>query len=206
MFAHPNSAHLLVGEEEHEVTELVMTSLSGAVPGADGGIRLGLRGRKLFTWCAWDPLFLAPMLGTDARAEGSCPLSGRPVTFSVGPGGVADLGPPGASMVSCSRRGVGKNPPHAPGHRTRRARTEASFEPPPQRGPDEGPARWGRRGGLRPKPRRDPRPGAGHRHRERAWRRRRQPRARRVCRRRRSSSRPPRAIRPTGSTVNPVVH
>jgi alkylmercury lyase len=55
-------------------------------------------GRTLYTWCAWDPLFIAPLLGSDARVTSTCPVTGRAITLYVGPGGVRDVDPPQAVL------------------------------------------------------------------------------------------------------------
>lgn len=50
---------------------------------------LGLPGRTLYAWCAWDTLFLPAFLGESALIESQCPLSSVPIRLEVGPGGVA---------------------------------------------------------------------------------------------------------------------
>jgi alkylmercury lyase len=60
--------------------------------------RFEFDGRTLYTWCAWDPLFIAPVLGSQARVTSTCPVSGRTITLEVGPGGVRDVDPPGAVL------------------------------------------------------------------------------------------------------------
>lgn len=59
---------------------------------------LEVDGRRLYTWCAWDPLFIAPILGALGRVTSHCPVTGRHVTLTVGPDGIADLDPPGAVL------------------------------------------------------------------------------------------------------------
>ncbi len=56
----------------------------------------GLRvdGRQLYTWCAWDPLFIAPLLGREAEVTSICPVTGQPVRLEVGPDGVGAVSPP----------------------------------------------------------------------------------------------------------------
>lgn len=44
--------------------------------------------RQLYTWCAWDTLFLPALLGQEARVESACPLTGTEVQLTVGPDGV----------------------------------------------------------------------------------------------------------------------
>lgn len=56
--------------------------------------RFTVAGRELFTWCAWDALFLPEMLGTTAEVESVCPESGDVVRVTVAPGGVRASSPP----------------------------------------------------------------------------------------------------------------
>ena len=58
--------------------------------------RLEVAGRVLHAWCAWDPLFIAPLLGEPARVESTCPVTAQPVSLTVTPDGVTDVAPPGA--------------------------------------------------------------------------------------------------------------
>lgn len=60
--------------------------------------RFELDGRTLFTWCAWDPLFIAPLLEATARVTSTCPVTGRKITLTVAPDGVRDLDPPEAVL------------------------------------------------------------------------------------------------------------
>lgn len=49
-------------------------------------------GAEVHAWCAWDPLFLAPIVGR-ATVTTADPVSGATITYRVGPGGVdADEG------------------------------------------------------------------------------------------------------------------
>jgi alkylmercury lyase len=58
--------------------------------------RLEVAGRVLHAWCAFDPLFIVPLLGEPARVASTCPVTGRPVSLTVGPDGIGDLAPAGA--------------------------------------------------------------------------------------------------------------
>jgi alkylmercury lyase len=49
-------------------------------------IRLGSNGR--YTWCAWDTLFIPPLLGLTAEVESACPTTGKPVLLTVHPQGI----------------------------------------------------------------------------------------------------------------------
>ena len=60
--------------------------------------RFEVDGRTLYTWCAWDPLFIAPLLSTTARVTSKCPVTSETVTLVVGPDGVRDIDPPGAVL------------------------------------------------------------------------------------------------------------
>lgn len=55
-----------------------------------------LDGRQLWTWCAWDTLFLPELIGADARVSSNCPATGEKITLTVGANGVSNLKPPGA--------------------------------------------------------------------------------------------------------------
>ena len=57
--------------------------------------RFRVAGQELFTWCAWDTLFLPALLGEPAEVRSTCPLSGTPVGLRVDAGGVADADPTG---------------------------------------------------------------------------------------------------------------
>lgn len=55
--------------------------------------RFEVDGRTLYTWCAWDPLFIAPIIGRTAHVTTRCPVTGRTVTFAATPAGPQDLSP-----------------------------------------------------------------------------------------------------------------
>jgi len=52
-------------------------------------------GTRILTWCAWDPLFIAPLLDKRARVDSRDPVSGETLTLTVTGEGVADLSHPG---------------------------------------------------------------------------------------------------------------
>lgn len=60
--------------------------------------RFTVDGTTTWTWCAWDPLFIAPSLGTEAQVSSTCPVTGEPISLTVGPSGITDLSPPQAVM------------------------------------------------------------------------------------------------------------
>ena len=53
-------------------------------------------GIGIHTWCAWDPLFIGPLLGKPGRVESRDPQTGETVSLTVTPDGVEDLSPNGA--------------------------------------------------------------------------------------------------------------
>jgi alkylmercury lyase len=55
--------------------------------------RFQIAGRELFTWCAWDTLFLPSLLGEPAEVRSGCPLTGTPVRLRVDAGRVAGADP-----------------------------------------------------------------------------------------------------------------
>jgi alkylmercury lyase len=62
------------------------------------GHRFEVDGRTLYTWCAWDPMFLAPLLGANARVSSTCPVTGRTISLSVGVDGLSEVDPSGAVL------------------------------------------------------------------------------------------------------------
>ena len=50
-------------------------------------------GRQLFTWCAWDTLFLPALLDAPAEIRSTCPLTKTPVRLRIDAGGIADAEP-----------------------------------------------------------------------------------------------------------------
>ncbi len=57
--------------------------------------RLRVDGRDLYTWCAWDTLFLPALLDTKADVLSVCRGSGEPVELTVGPSAVESAHPAG---------------------------------------------------------------------------------------------------------------
>ncbi len=62
-----------------------------ALPEMAHGFTVG--GRRLYAWCAWDALFITPILGQVAQVCSRCPVTGRPVSLVVGPDGVREAEP-----------------------------------------------------------------------------------------------------------------
>jgi len=73
--------------------------------------RLHVDGRDLHTWCAWDALFLPPLLGAMAEVESACPGRGEAIRLRVGPRGVAAVQPETAmlSFVTPTEADVERN-------------------------------------------------------------------------------------------------
>ena len=53
-------------------------------------------GRRLYTWCAWDTLFIPQILGQTAMVETLCPVTEAPVRLIVSPERVERLEPQSA--------------------------------------------------------------------------------------------------------------
>lgn len=50
-------------------------------------------GRTLYTWCAWDALFLPEVLGLSADIESTCPQTATSIRLTVSPHGVESVAP-----------------------------------------------------------------------------------------------------------------
>jgi alkylmercury lyase len=55
--------------------------------------RFTIRGRNLYTWCAWDGLFLPEILGEEAQLDSACPKTKQPIQLTVGSEGVRAVEP-----------------------------------------------------------------------------------------------------------------
>lgn len=102
-----------LGRDEAQVAELLerpaVAALSYRVEGriqGFGGLaaremshRFRVAGRLLWTWCAWDSLFLPELLGEVAEVESADPTTGEPVRLRVSPAGVEAL-ERGSTVVS----------------------------------------------------------------------------------------------------------
>jgi len=53
-----------------------------------------VEGVTLYTWCAWDSLFIPELLGKQARFASRCPATGREIRLTIGPEGVRSVSPP----------------------------------------------------------------------------------------------------------------
>ncbi len=58
--------------------------------------RFKVNGRQLYTWCAWDSLFIPELLGKTAEVESTCPISGDTISLTVSPKRVKNSSPDGA--------------------------------------------------------------------------------------------------------------
>jgi alkylmercury lyase len=85
------------GRDEHEVTAAlwrwpnVRRDQHGRVE-AFGGLslrptqhRFDVGGRRMYTWCAWDTLFLPALLDDQAQVQSTCPTTGTEVRLTVAP-------------------------------------------------------------------------------------------------------------------------
>jgi alkylmercury lyase len=52
-----------------------------------------VNGNELRTWCAWDTLFMAQVLGMTASVISECPVSHKTVSLTVGPDKVENYNP-----------------------------------------------------------------------------------------------------------------
>jgi alkylmercury lyase len=60
--------------------------------------RFLVNGRPLYTWCAWDSLFLPELLAATAQVESRCPQTGETVRLVVSPERVERAEPEGTVM------------------------------------------------------------------------------------------------------------
>ncbi len=54
--------------------------------------RMIIDGHTLYTWCAWDTLFIPPLLQSSARVTSSCPVTGNEIELTVSPAGATAIG------------------------------------------------------------------------------------------------------------------
>ena len=55
--------------------------------------RFEVDGQRLYTWCAWDTLFIPAILQTTAHIESTCPATGGTIALTVSPNGVESVEP-----------------------------------------------------------------------------------------------------------------
>ncbi len=90
--------------EHPNLRSLTYTDKQGRIIGF-GGLavlemphRFRIDGRTLYTWCAWDSLFIPVILGLEAEVESPAPGSTVRVHLRVAPDGVERVQPPSAVM------------------------------------------------------------------------------------------------------------
>jgi len=57
-----------------------------------------VEGRRLYTWCALDALFLPAILGRRCQVRSSCPATGEPVRLDVSADGIVEAAPATAAL------------------------------------------------------------------------------------------------------------
>ena len=60
--------------------------------------RFEVNGRTLYTWCAWDSLFIPEIIKETARVESTCQATGDRIRLTVSPDGVKEVDPAGTVM------------------------------------------------------------------------------------------------------------
>ncbi len=60
--------------------------------------RFEVEGKTLYTWCAWDSLFIPELIRKAAHVVSTDPISKDKIRLTVTPDGIAELNPPGAVM------------------------------------------------------------------------------------------------------------
>lgn len=60
--------------------------------------RFEVDGKRLFTWCAWDSLFLPELLQQTAHVESLCPTTGEKIGLTITPHGIEHRQPAGTVM------------------------------------------------------------------------------------------------------------
>ncbi len=60
--------------------------------------RFEVNGKTLYTWCAWDSLFIPEIIKKTARVESICPVTRDQIQLTVTPERVEEIGPASAVM------------------------------------------------------------------------------------------------------------
>src|SRR5712692_6908171 len=60
--------------------------------------RFEVNGQTLYTWCAWDSLFIPQILQSTARVESTCPVTGEKIRLTVAPDRIEKRAPRDVSM------------------------------------------------------------------------------------------------------------
>ena len=56
--------------------------------------RFSVEGRSLYTWCAWDSLFIPEIIGKTAHVQSECPVTDRSISVTVRPNVISQCDPP----------------------------------------------------------------------------------------------------------------
>jgi len=67
--------------------------------------RMTTEAGDITTWCALDPLIIAPLVTAEARVESADPVSGEPIALTVTPDGVRNLVPEAARVSMLAPEG-----------------------------------------------------------------------------------------------------
>jgi len=62
--------------------------------------RFQMRGKPLYTWCAFDTVLFPPSLYAEAQIQSTCPVTGQPVIFVATPEGAVKELTPASSVMS----------------------------------------------------------------------------------------------------------
>jgi len=57
------------------------------------GHKIYIDNRQLYTWCAWDSLFIPSLLSKPARVESICPVTNKKISLTISSKGVAEIEP-----------------------------------------------------------------------------------------------------------------
>lgn len=60
--------------------------------------RFEVNGQALYTWCAWDTLFIPQILQSTSRVESTCPVTGKMIRLTVAPDRIEKRPPEDISM------------------------------------------------------------------------------------------------------------
>jgi alkylmercury lyase len=62
------------------------------------GHRFEVDGKELYTWCAWDTLFIPEIIGKTARVESTCPVTKEKICLTISPDGIKSAKPTGVHV------------------------------------------------------------------------------------------------------------
>lgn len=92
LLEHPNLRWLTYADTDGRITDF------GGLTVREMPHRFTVDGRTLYTWCAWDSLFIPVILGQTAEVESQAPGGSARVRLRVTPGGVTRVEPRSAVM------------------------------------------------------------------------------------------------------------